>query len=37
VLWTLDQPIPKDGVKVGVEPEVLAIKQSENPVKPAKK
>ena len=37
VLWTLDQPIPKDGVKVGVEPELLAIKQSENPIKPAKK
>ncbi|NDA67750.1 MAG: hypothetical protein EBY09_14105 [Verrucomicrobia bacterium] len=33
VLWTLGQPIPKDGVKVGVEPAVLEIKRSENPVK----
>lgn len=37
VLWTLGQPIPKDGLKVGVEPEVLALKPSESPAKPAKK
>jgi hypothetical protein len=37
VLWTLGQPIPAGGVKVGVEPAVLELKASETPMKPARK